>query len=192
VKAILLLVTVYFLSAPLIPGVSQRLSLALDETKGYRYASIETAPLIENGLLRQETLQPIPEVNTLVIPQIGVDAQIYESINEDVLDMGVWRRPNSNTPPQGGNTVLAAHRYQRTTGSNTFYLLDELEVGDRFTVFWEKKEYRYEVFDILVVDPSQTHIEDQTEKDIMTLYTCTPLWTGEDRLVIQAKKISET
>jgi sortase A len=188
-KILVLIVAVYFLAAPMIPGISQRLSLALDDTKGHRYASIETASLIESGEIQSDALESIPEHNTLVIPQIGVDAQVYESTNEDVLDMGIWRRPQSSTPPQGGNTVLAAHRYQRINGSNTFYLLDELQVGDRFSVYWEQKEYQYEVFEVFVIDPSQTYIENQTQDDIITLYTCTPLWTGTDRLVVQARHI---
>jgi sortase A len=51
---------------------------------------------------------------------------------------------------------------------------------------WEGKPYRYMVKNILVVSPSQINIEEPTGENILTLYTCTPLWSAKDRLVIQA------
>jgi LPXTG-site transpeptidase (sortase) family protein len=38
-----------------------------------------------------------------------------------------------------------------------------------------------------IVDPSAVEIEAPTTQKQLTLYTCTPIWTAKERLVIIAK-----
>jgi len=54
-------------------------------------------------------------------------------------------------------------------------------------VYWQGKEYVYRVYEITEVLPNQVEIEYSTKDSILTLYTCSPLWTSEKRLVIKAK-----
>jgi sortase A len=129
--------------------------------------------------------------NVLLIPKIGVDGLVYESEDPVVLNYGIWRRPQTSTPDRGGNTVFVAHRYLYTTGINTFYHLPKMEVGDQFFVYWQQKQYTYEVFTVDTVLPTEIEIEENTEEPIVTLYTCTPLWTSEYRLVVRARLIEE-
>lgn len=132
---------------------------------------------------------PIPKENTLVIPKIGGDGELYEGNGTSALAKGFWRRPKSSTPNKGGNTVIVAHRFLYTSGPKTFYNLDKMEVGDRFAIYWEGVEYNYEVYDISIVPPTATEIEGDTVDPIVTLYTCTPIWTAKDRLVVKARLI---
>lgn len=152
----------------------------------------------------QNTLQPpsisttggessdIPLRNVLLIPKIGIDGLVHESSNPEILNYGIWRRPKTSTPDKGGNTVFVAHRYLYTTGINTFYHLPKMEINDQFVVFWQGKQYIYEVFEVKTVLPTKTEIEDNTDEAIVTLYTCTPLWTSEYRLVVKGKLINST
>jgi len=125
--------------------------------------------------------------NKLSIPKIFVDGVIYEGEDKTVLEKGLWRRPFSSTPDRGGNTVIVAHRFLFTEGPNTFYHLDKMEEGDTFELTWEDKKYNYKVFEVSIVEPSAIEIEQNTKESIITLYTCTPLWTAEKRLVVKAK-----
>ena len=126
--------------------------------------------------------------NRLVIPAIGVNIPIVEGKNENVLFQGAWRRPNTSTPDRGGNTVITGHRFHYVPPHNqTFYNLNKLENGAKIFVFWKDKEYIYKVYESFVVEPEQVEIEDNLPGDILTLYTCHPLWTADSRFVVRAE-----
>ncbi len=133
-------------------------------------------------------LKQVPKENTLVIPGIGVDGLIFEGNSDAVLAKGIWHRPRTGDPTHG-NLVLSAHRYLYTSGPKSFFFLDRVHIGDKIIVFWQGVEYDYEVTKTFVVPPTQTSIEAPTKDRLLTLYTCTPLWTSTKRLVVQAKPI---
>lgn len=129
---------------------------------------------------------PIPKENTLAIPDIGVFAPIVEGSTSDALEHGIWHRPKTGTPPTGGNTVLVGHRFLYTSGSNTLYHLDKLKVGNTIEVFWSGQRYAYVIDAILITSPSAVEIEQPTSQPTLTIYTCTPLFTVDKRLVVRA------
>ena len=98
--------------------------------------------------------------------------------------------PGTSNPEDGGNTVLAAHRFLYLSGGSTFYALDQAKPGDTFTLNWNGKKYVYTVFLSEVVSDRAVNIKQNTADSIVTLFTCTPLWTSKDRLVVQAKLTS--
>ena len=69
---------------------------------------------------------PIPSDDRLVIPAIALNAHIYTGTGAYLINLGVWARPNTSTPPSGSNTVMVAHRYNYT-GATNFYSLGDLE-----------------------------------------------------------------
>jgi sortase A len=132
---------------------------------------------------------PSPEDNRLVIPAIGINEPILESSSISIIDRGgTWRRPNTSTPTQTDNTVIIGHRFFGNNVS-TFYNLDKLKIGDIIAVYWEGAENLYEVTESKVVDPTAVEIEESTTEKQLTLYTCTPVWTAKNRLVIIAKPL---
>lgn len=142
----------------------------------------------ENNDSRDKTLKDfdIPkDSNSLIIPKIGVAGEINESVNSSALDLGIWRRPKTSSPDIGGNTVFVAHRFLYTSGPNTFYHLDKLDMDDNIYVFWNDEKLSYKVTEIKTVHASEVEIEDNTTEAIITLYTCTG-FRAENRLVIRA------
>lgn len=134
----------------------------------------------------------IPKVNTLVIPQMGVNAQIYEAQSETVLSQGLWRMPMTSDNPTSGNMVITAHRYlRRPPNPNTFYLLDKLQVNDEFQLYWQGQRYNYQVKNIKIVEPEQLDILYNTPQAQLTLFSCTPLFTSEKRLVVIAEMVGQ-
>lgn len=126
--------------------------------------------------------------NRLVIPSIGVHIGVVEGEDDSVLYRGAWRRPGTGTPATGGNTVITGHRFHYIPPNNrTFYNLNKLATGSKVFVFWNDVEYVYEVYDRFVVEPNQTEIEKNMEGNILTLYTCHPLWTADQRLVVRGR-----
>ena len=135
------------------------------------------------------TTAQTPADNRIVIPSIQIDEPIVESntINS-IKNGGTWRRPNTSTPNRDGNTVIIGHRFY---GSNTstFYHLDKVEVGEKMAVYWEGIEILYEVTEVKIVDESAIEIEAPTKSRQLTIYTCHPIWTAKQRLVVIAKPV---
>lgn len=148
-------------------------------------------PEVASNVLGEGTKEPLPppvsyENNRIIIPSIKVDASINEGFNDEALDTGMWRLPYTSTPDRGGNTVITGHRVLRTSGPNTFYNMHKVKMGDEVIIKWLDKEYIYKVYEIIIVLPDQREIEENTEDSILTLYTCTPAWTHQKRLVVKA------
>lgn len=128
--------------------------------------------------------------NRIIIPAIGVDVQIVEGESDNTLNLGAWHRPDTGDPVKGGNMVITGHRFQYLPPNNlTFYHLDKVKEGDLVIVYWNEIEYDYSVVETFVVGADAIEIEEQTANNVLTLYTCTPLWTAEKRLVVRAEPI---
>jgi sortase A len=193
VSVFTLLVSLFLLGAPFFPEFLLMYQRSRDDTAGYKYRTDYITQEISRNNIQVDIdkLQPIPKDNTLVIPSIQVDAKIHEGQSENTLNNGIWRKPNTSMPINGGNTVLTAHRFMNITGPNTFYALDKVTTEDKLFIFWEGKEYVYDVYESRIVKPTQLEIEANTEEEILTLYTCHPLWTSDERLVVRAKLINQ-
>jgi len=130
--------------------------------------------------------------NRLVIPKIAVNAEILESENVEILRQaeGVWRDPLGSVPSDGGNTIIAGHRFQYLPPNTvTFYRLPELDVGDKLQIYWQNAVYNYEIYQRVEVYPDDVGMLSNSVADEqeLTIYTCTPLFTAQKRLVLKAK-----
>lgn len=133
---------------------------------------------------------PIPKDNRIVIPSISVNEPVFEGSSISVIDNGgTWRRPNSSNNPSSSNMVIVGHRFTYTNPYGSFYHLDKLKIGDHLAVYWQGKEYVYEVAETKVVEPTAQEVEAKTNNAQLTLYTCTPIWSAKQRLVVIAKPV---
>ncbi len=160
-------------------------------------ASPVAAPLLTRKPIDIKAL-PVPQKidNRLIIPKIGVN--IAYATGAQALDRGAeWRSPNSGNPLDGGNFVIAAHRFSiqptplGTIEKSPFYSIDKLANGDKIIVDYNGKRYGYEIIKEFSVKPAQVEIEARTNNSIMTLYSCSLSGAESDRLVIQAKLLGE-
>lgn len=180
---------VFLILYPFVPEILYFFRGSKDKPLELPYKSVVSEKVDESdGFI--EIGKPIPLENTLVIPKIDVDIKIVEGSTENALLQGAWHRPGTGDPVNGGNYVITGHRFRYVPPNNmTFYNLDKLEAGDLIIVYYEGVEYDYQVEESLVVNPEDLHIEDDLGYDVLTLYTCTPLWTSSQRLVIRALPI---
>ncbi len=145
------------------------------------------APLV-SAAPKVDPNSPPPQQNSLVIPSLGMTELIHEGPGEATLNKGVWRRPASSTPDALSNTVLTGHRFTYS-GKSVFYYLDKLQPQDQVYVFWEGKKHTYVVSQLLEVSPDRGEIESATTDPTLTIYTCTPLWSAKNRLVVIARLV---
>lgn len=181
-SVVIVLIATFIILRPLFPEII--LAVSANEFEGYVFQSEKA---IEKLGEKAKQLPDIPNANRIVIPKIYVNSLITEGNDESALNQGMWRRPNTSTPPQGGNTVLTGHRFLYTSGTDTFYHLDKIVIDDLILVYWQGEEYVYKAYEIIEVSPENIEVEYNTLDPILTLYTCTPLWTAEKRLVVKAK-----
>lgn len=174
---------IYILVAPLVPYATLWWAQITDKSGGYAYET----KLVANPA---QPPKPIPKENRLVLPTIQLDQEIHEGQSFYTLNKGVWRKPYTSTPDKGGNTVLAGHRFTYSKPS-IFYHLDKIKQGDRFPLYWNGQEYNYEVSSVEVVSPLALEIEQNSDQPMLTIYTCTPVWTASQRLVIKSKLIKD-
>lgn len=188
----------YLIFLPLYPIFKYRLSLTSFEYKPSVDKILESKEdrnlryLEELGMTAEEVAE---SPNRVIIKKIGVDAPIVEGAENEskkALSKGAWRIPEASTPEKGSNTVISAHRYKYLPPNNlTFYLLDKLVAGDIVNVIWEGKLYNYKMTESKIVPPTEISILDPTAKPILTLFTCDPIWSEENRLVVIAELIEQ-
>jgi LPXTG-site transpeptidase (sortase) family protein len=174
---------VYILVIPFWP----QMSWWLRHDSPIRGAIPQQTVMIERPNSNAKEKNAAPKTDTLIIPRLAMREEVRDG-GIALLSKGVWRVPHTSTPDKGGNTVLVGHRFTYA-GQSVFYHLDKIKVRDRIGVYWNDKLYEYEVFAIKIVSPQEVSVEANTTEPRLTLYTCTPLWSVKQRLVIQAKLI---
>jgi sortase A len=72
-----------------------------------------------------------------------------------------------------------------------FYNLDELEEGDRVVLRDRSgRAYEYRVSEVFLADPTDAWVMGQVRgRDMVSLQTCTPLYTFEKRLIVRADRV---
>lgn len=165
----------YITSSPVIPQIGWWLQHHNDT-----YAST-----VVNNNSPISSSKPIPQENFLVIPRLTMHETIHTGMSIAELRKGTWLVPFTSSPDKASNTVIVGHRFTYA-GPAVFYFLDKIQLHDQIIVDWESMEYTYVVTSIKEVPPTDLSVEQPTPKPQLTLYTCTPLWTATNRLVIVA------
>ena len=126
----------------------------------------------------------------ITIPKIGVELPVYHGTSDGVLQVAAGHLEGSSLPGGGAGThaVISAHR--GLPSAKLFTNLDELEVGDTFTITVLDRVLTYEVDQISIVLPTETDLLQPVEgKDYVTLMTCTPYGINTHRLLVRGKRI---
>lgn len=184
VVAIVVAVSLYLLIAPIIPAVEYYFRDATDAE--FENRANDTGGEYELALQGKNEESDYFKDDIVLIPSIGVDMDVVEGKTDDALDEGAWIRPNGSKPNLGSNTIITAHRFSYLDGGRSFYNLDKVKNGDEVIVYWKGDRYRYIVNGSQIVKPNAVQVENPTSTPLLTLYTCTPLWTAANRLVITA------
>lgn len=140
-----------------------------------------------NEMLKIEKSEVMARIN---IPKINVKLPIYHGTSDEVLANGIGHLQTSSLPVGGENTraILSGHRGMAEV--DMFTRLDELGVGDLIFIEVLNEKLAYSVTDIQVILPEETETLDIVAgEDILTLVTCTPIYTNTHRLIVNAKRI---
>lgn len=175
------LLALYIVLAPLMPAIQQ----SLRQHRGFA-----TPSYIPPTPSEAPPQSPPVDTNRLVIPSIGLNDEILQGSSVATVDRGLWLRPRSEQPGSGGNSVIVGHRYSYNASvAHPFYSLDDVSVGEPMYVVWSGTLHTFVVREKKVVPPNDLTVEAPSQEARLTLYTCTPLWTSKNRLVIVASPV---
>lgn len=137
-----------------------------------------TGPAVGSGVDLGEA------VARLEIPRLDLDKLVVEGVGVEELKKGPGRYPGTALPGELGNAAIAGHR---TTYGAPFYRLNELETGDPIFITTPAGRYRYDVSELMIVTPDDAWVLDPTDDNRLTLTTCHPRYSAEQRLIVVAQ-----
>ncbi len=142
---------------------------------------------------------PVSTDYGIVIEKINANAAVVPGVDPGneraysrALTQGVAEAIGSTLPGQPGNLYLFSHSTDAPWNiirfNAVFYLLRELETGDKVIIFYKNRRYDYIVYDKQVASPSDvSYLTNRYNVPVLTLQTCDPPGTLLNRLVIRAK-----
>ena len=148
----------------------------------------------ENALYRPDQLTGYNEtlditgtgiMGYITISKIGVELPIYHGTDDSVLQIAAGHLEGTSLPV---DAVISAHR--GLPSAKLFTNLDQLEVGDTFTITVLDRVLTYEVDKISIVLPTETdELKIAEGKDYVTLMTCTPYGINTHRLLVRGRRV---
>lgn len=131
---------------------------------------------------------------TLSIEKLGIEKAIVEIGGDDIMKTLV-QYSGTALPGQYGNVVIFGHSvlpqfFSPKNYKTIFATLPTLEKGDEILVDFDGILYRYQVTEMIEVDPSDVSVLAQYYDDrYLSLVTCVPPGTYLRRLVVRARLI---
>lgn len=124
------------------------------------------------------------------IPSIECSLPIYHGTDEAVLQIAIGHIEGTSLPVGGESTHCVVSGHRGLPSAKLFTNLDELVVGDVFTIRILDEVLTYEVDQILIVDPPDIKdLKIEPGKDYFTLVTCTPYGINTHRLLVRGYRI---
>ena len=152
-------------------------------------AAPEFAPAAGDGVpyLPRAVVAPAGDpIASLEIPTIDLDVVIVEGVDTDSLKLGPGHMPGTAIPGSPGNAVISGHR---TTYGGPFGDLDLLGPGDEIIVSNELGRSVYAVTETVIVTPQDIEVAYPTDGVRLTLTTCHPKFSDEERLIVYAELV---
>lgn len=124
------------------------------------------------------------------IPKLRCSLPVYHGTEAGVLQIAIGHLEGTSLPVGGKSThcVLSGHR--GLPSAKLFSGLDQLNVGDTFSIRTLDETLIYEVDEISVVLPEETgKLQIIKGEDLCTLMTCTPYGINTHRLLVRGRRI---
>lgn len=126
------------------------------------------------------------------IPSINVYLPIYHGTDSETLEKGAGHIQRTSFPVGGKGTHAVIAGHTGLPGKMLFTNLEQLQNGDTFIIHVLGKELTYQVDQILVVEPDDTSaLQIDSNKDYVTLLTCTPYGVNTHRLLVRGVRVED-
>ena len=126
-------------------------------------------------------------VAQLIIEDIALTVPIFESTDDEALNIGIGRVAGSGTINGEGNLVLAGHR------DSFFRELGKLSKGSVIELKTMKGDVNhYRITNTFITTPKDVTVLEDSEQSELTLITCYPFYfigAAPERYIVKAKLI---
>lgn len=132
-------------------------------------------------------------IGSITIPKINLTVPLFDTLTEEILENGAGILQGTSMPTGGiGNhSVISAHR--GLAERVLFRHLDKLENGDVFLIENSGELLAYQVINTHTVKPEDTEIiQQEGDKDLVSLLTCTPYMINSHRLIVTGERTELT
>ncbi len=122
------------------------------------------------------------------IPAINIGQGIVPGTDWEALKQGVGQLLNGVRPGDpSGNMVLSAHN---DIYGEVFRDIDQLQVGDEFTVRTQSDIFTYRVTETRIVSPTDVQVLDPRGGATATLISCYPYRVNDKRYIVFADRVN--
>lgn len=195
---ILILISIAGFTFTFWPLLSVEIPYRINKWRGKVY-TVDSKPANFGDILATDLVVPKNLGFGIVVEKINANALVVSDVdwtNERVynqeLKKGVGHAKDTVKPGQTGLSFMFAHSvlnpWDAPRYNAVFYLLREVEAGDRIVTFYEGKRYDYYVTEKRVVGPRDVGFMSQKyDKPTLVLQTCDPPGTTWKRLLVFAQ-----
>ena len=156
----------------------------------YRQSALEkefVSPASRRAYIAR-TIEPGEALTRIQIPSLGVDTMVVEGTTLSALQAGAGHYEDTALPCEEGNAAIAGHR---TTYGKPFAEIDELAPGDAITLVTPVGRCTYRVTGPpFITSPTDFGVLRDADASLLTLTTCHPPGSAEQRLIVRAKLVS--
>lgn len=124
-----------------------------------------------------------PAIAMMRIRRLGLEAPIFEGVDDLTLDRGIGHIPGTALPGATGNVAVAGHR------DGFFRVLKDIAPGDEIEVLTANEKYTYAVDQVVIVLPNDVSVLEPGSAKSLTLVTCYPFYfvgSAPKRYIVQA------
>ena len=179
-------------------AAAKQITAAPDEKLTAEYAAAEeyNRCLLSGGQLSSYSdllnLSGDGIMGVLEIPKIDVTLPIYHGTDNTTLSKGIGHLYGTSLPVGGKGTHAALSGHSGMAGQRMLSDLDQLVIGDCFTLRVLGKNLTYQADQIKIVLPEDvSDLAIDPEKDYVTLVTCTPYGVNTHRLLVRGIRVTE-
>lgn len=197
----IVLIVIYFLTTAGLEtqrqqGIDLFNQARAETTVGHRLEDFPLPGQTAASAARQEGMpETVPAVDTASLPvavlriaKVGLEVPVYSDLSELNLSRGAGWIGGTAAPNSDGNMAIAAHRDQY------FRPLKDIQVGDTMRLESLTGHGEYRVSRIVIVDPDDVSVLDETEVPTVTLVTCYPFYfigNAPQRYIVQAVAVDQ-
>lgn len=131
-------------------------------------------------------------IGYVTINKTNTNLPIYHGTSDEALAQGTGHLEGSSLPVGGDGTHAVITGHRGLPSATLFTNLDQLDVGDTFSVTVLDHTYVYKVDLISIVDPDDvSKLLIEPGKDYVTLLTCTPYGVNTQRLLVRGVRTDD-
>ena len=131
----------------------------------------------------------VPKIDVKAPVLIGVDPKTPDVYQKE-LTKGVAHMVGTAMPGEKGNVFIYGHSSSeiKSRYDKIFEKLDELETNDEILVKYKQTRYNYVVSEKKIVEKDDFSVLEQDGPERVTLMTCWPLGTTDQRFIVVANR----